>query len=150
MTMKRSISFAWLIAVAALMTSFACGGDSSTTPTSTETTSSGTFTITDLTVGTGTEATAGRTLTVNYTGWLYDTSKPDGKGRQFDTGSGFTFPLGAGRVIAGWDQGVPGMRVGGQRRLIIPPDLAYGNRSPSAAIPPNATLVFDITLTGVS
>jgi FKBP-type peptidyl-prolyl cis-trans isomerase FkpA len=150
MTMKRSTSFAWLIAFAALMTSIACGSDSTTSPaTPTETTSNGTFTITDLTVGAGTEATAGRTLTVNYTGWLYDTSKPDGKGRQFDTGSGFMFPLGAGRVIAGWDQGVPGMRVGGQRRLIIPPALAYGATGVPGAIPPNATLVFDITLVNV-
>jgi FKBP-type peptidyl-prolyl cis-trans isomerase FkpA len=155
MTMNRSLSLTSLfIALAALFV--ACGGDStsSTTPTPTETTSSGTFTISDLTVGTGTQATAGRTLTVAYTGWLYDTSKTDGKGRQFDSGASFSFPLGVGRVIAGWDQGVPGMRVGGQRRLIIPPALAYGATGVpavpgNAGIPPNATLVFDIGLSNV-
>ena len=142
---------AWFIAFAALITAVACGGDSTSTstPTPTETTSTGTFTVTDLTVGSGTEATAGRTLTVGYTGWLYDTSKPDGKGRQFDSQPSFSFPLGAGRVIAGWDQGVPGMRVGGQRRLIIPPALAYGAAGVAGAIPPNATLVFDIALSNV-
>jgi FKBP-type peptidyl-prolyl cis-trans isomerase FkpA len=152
--MKRSISFTvCFIAFAALVTSLACGSDSTSTstPTPTETTSTGTFTVTDLTVGSGTEATAGRTLTVAYTGWLYDTSKPDGKGRQFDSQPSFTFIVGVGRVIAGWDQGVPGMRVGGQRRLIIPPALAYGAAGVpgSPGIPPNATLVFDIALSNV-
>jgi FKBP-type peptidyl-prolyl cis-trans isomerase len=153
--MKRSISFAacfiGFAALLALLTAVACGSDSTSTPTPTptETTSTGTFTVTDLTVGSGTEATVGRTLTVAYTGWLYDTSKPDGKGRQFDSLPSFSFPLGAGRVIAGWDQGVPGMRVGGQRRLIIPPALAYGAAGVPPTIPPNATLVFDIALSNV-
>jgi FKBP-type peptidyl-prolyl cis-trans isomerase FkpA len=121
-----------------------CSGSNTSAPS----TSNGTFTQTDLFVGTGATANAGNVATVTYNGWLYDTSKVDGKGTFFDGGSGFTFTLGAGSVIAGWDQGVVGMRVGGQRRLIIPPDLAYGSsgRSP---IPPNATLVFDITLTAV-
>ena len=88
-------------------------------------------------------------MTVAYTGWLYDTSKPNGKGNQFDSNAAFAFNLGAGQVIRGWDQGVAGMRIGGQRRLIIPPELAYGNTSPGAGIPPNATLVFDITLLNV-
>jgi FKBP-type peptidyl-prolyl cis-trans isomerase FkpA len=126
-----------------LMTA-ACSGSNTTAPS----TSSGTFTQTDLVVGTGAEAVAGKSVTVTYSGWLYDTNKTDGKGTFFDGGSGFTFTLGAGTVIAGWDQGVVGMKVGGQRRLIIPPDLAYGSQGRSQ-IPPNATLVFDITLTGV-
>jgi FKBP-type peptidyl-prolyl cis-trans isomerase FkpA len=107
------------------------------------------FTQIDLNVGTGAAAQTGNTLTVNYTGWLYDPSKDGGKGTQFDANNGFTFTLGAGQVIRGWDQGLVGMRVGGMRRLTVPPDLAYGSTSPSPKIPPNATLVFEIALTGV-
>ena len=129
-----------------LAVTVACGSD---TPAGPGSTSVGVYTQTNLVVGTGAVVNSGNRATVIYTGWLYDTGRPDGKGAQFDTGAGFTFVVGAGQVIAGWDRGVPGMRVGGQRRLIIPPELAYGNRSPSAAIPANATLVFDITLTGV-
>ena len=125
----------------------ACGGsDAPTTPT----TSSAPYSQTDLGVGTGAVANNGNRVTVIYTGWLYDSSRTDGKGAQFDSAAGFSFVVGAGQVIAGWDRGVPGMRIGGQRRLIIPPELAYGSQSPSPLIPPNATLVFDITLTGVS
>lgn len=90
----------------------------------------------------------GSLVTVAYTGWLHDSSRTDAKGAQFDSNT-ITFRLGTGAVIRGWDQGVPGMRVGGQRRLVIPPDLAYGNQSPGGIIPPNATLVFDITLNNV-
>ena len=79
---------------------------------------------------------------------MYDTGKPFGKGAQFQTGS-FSFTIGVGSVIKGFDQGILGMQVGGQRRLIIPPDLAYGNSPPDASIPANATLVFDITLTSL-
>ena len=82
-------------------------------------------------------------------GWLYDMSRTDGKGAQFDSSPSFTFVVGAGQVIKGWDQGVPGMRVGGQRRLVLPPDLAYGSNGAGASIPPNATLVFDIGLLSV-
>jgi FKBP-type peptidyl-prolyl cis-trans isomerase FkpA len=121
-----------------------CSGSNTAAPS----TSNGTFTQTDLVVGTGATAETGKTVTVTYNGWLYDTSKTDGKGTFFDGRPGFQFTLGAGSVIAGWDQGVVGMRVGGQRRLIIPPDLAYGS-SGRSSIPPNATLVFDITLTAV-
>jgi FKBP-type peptidyl-prolyl cis-trans isomerase FkpA len=106
------------------------------------------YSATDLRVGTGTEATTGRNVTVNYTGWLYDESRPDKKGAQFDTSIGrgpFPFLIGARAVIAGWDQGVPGMRVGGLRRLVLPPSLAYGSTG-SGPIPPNAALVFDIEL----
>jgi len=132
-----------------LATATVSAGCSSDSPAGPGPTSSGVYTQTDLVVGSGAVVNNGNRATVIYTGWLYDTSRPDGKGAQFDTGAGFTFTVGAGQVIAGWDRGVPGMRVGGQRRLIIPPDLAYGSRSPSASIPPNATLLFDITLTGV-
>ena len=123
-----------------------CGSANSTGPTPT---SAGVFTSTDLVVGTGATAVSGNTVTVAYTGWLYDTSKSDGKGSQFDSNTTFSFVLGAGRVIAGWDRGVVGMNVGGQRRLIIPPDLAYGGVSPGAGIPANATLLFDITLKSI-
>jgi FKBP-type peptidyl-prolyl cis-trans isomerase FkpA len=103
---------------------------------------------TDLLVGTGAEAVAGKALTVNYTGWLYTSKASDFKGTQFDSSAArgpFAFTLGAGNVIKGWDQGVVGMKVGGKRSLIIPPDLAYG-ASGSGPIPPNATLVFEIEL----
>ena len=100
--------------------------------------------IVDLRAGTGTEAVAGRYLTARYTGWLYDSSKTDNKGAQFDSGT-YSFFLGAGQVIRGWDQGLAGMRVGGQRRLTIPPSLGYGS-VPNGPIPGNSTLVFDVEL----
>ena len=106
------------------------------------------FSQTDLRVGTGADAATGGILSVNYTGWLYDASKPDQKGLQFDSSIGrtpFQFTLGSGQVIKGWDQGIPGMRTGGTRRLVIPPSLDYGETR-SGPIPPNATLVFDIKL----
>ena len=106
------------------------------------------YTVTDLRVGTGGDAVTGRLLTVNYTGWLYNSSRPDNKGAIFDTSVGgepFTFLLGAGEVIDGWDQGTAGMRVGGLRRLVIPPSLAYGSVR-NTTIPPNATLLFEIEL----
>ena len=102
----------------------------------------------DLRVGTGTDAVIGRVLTVHYTGWFYNASAPEGKGVQFDSSLGqtpLTFTLGAGDVISGWDQGVQGMRVGGVRRLVVPPSLAYGDVR-FGPIPPNATLVFEIEL----
>ena len=106
------------------------------------------FSQTDLTVGTGAAALNGGTVQVDYTGWLYDASKPDQKGLQFDSSIGrtpFTFTIGSGQVIKGWDNGIPGMKVGGVRRLVIPPSLAYG-ATRSGSIPPDATLVFDINL----
>ena len=108
------------------------------------------YSQTDLVVGTGTEAAAGNTVSVLYTLWLYDSSKSEGKGLQLETSgtTAFPFQLGAHAVIEGWERGVPGMRVGGQRRLVVPPDLAYGNTR-SGIVPPNATLVFDIELVGV-
>lgn len=107
----------------------------------------------DVVVGSGEEATAGKTVSVHYTGWLYDEAAPDHKGNKFDSsrdrGEPFEFRLGAGQVIKGWDQGVAGMKVGGQRTLIIPPDLGYGSRGAGRVIPPNATLLFDVELLGV-
>jgi FKBP-type peptidyl-prolyl cis-trans isomerase len=109
--------------------------------------------INDTTVGTGAEAIKGKTVVVHYTGWLYDASAPDKKGKKFDSsldrGSPFTFPLGAGRVIRGWDEGVAGMHVGGKRTLIIPPAMAYGSRGAGGVIPPDATLLFDVELLAV-
>ena len=129
-----------------------CGSSESasspTAPTSTYTVVNVSFSATDLVVGTGTQAASGDPVTVHYTGWLYSSSAVENKGQQFDTssgGSGFSFTLGTGYVIAGWDQGVVGMRVGGKRRLVIPPALGYG-ASGAGPIPGNATLVFDIEL----
>lgn len=109
------------------------------------------YSSTDLTAGTGATANTGNRVTVTYTGWLYESGKTDNKGTQFDANSvGFAFTIGLGQVIKGWDQGVPGMRVGGQRRLVLPPDLAYGSAGAGGGvIPPNATLIFDITLLAV-
>lgn len=109
------------------------------------------FSRTDLTVGTGGDAVNGRLLTVNYTGWFYGESRPDKKGPVFDSSAGgdpFEFMLGAGEVIAGWDLGLQDMKVGGVRRLVIPPSLAYGSIR-NGPIPPNATLVFEIELLDV-
>jgi FKBP-type peptidyl-prolyl cis-trans isomerase len=107
----------------------------------------------DVKAGEGAEATAGRNVSVHYTGWLYDEAAPDHKGKKFDSsrdrGTPFEFTLGAGQVIQGWDQGVQGMKVGGSRTLTIPPQLGYGARGAGGVIPPNATLVFDVELLGV-
>jgi FKBP-type peptidyl-prolyl cis-trans isomerase len=110
------------------------------------------YSQTDVRLGAGTAAATGNQLAVQYTGWLFDASKTDQKGLQFDTSLGntdpFSFTLGSGQVIKGWDQGLVGMRVGGLRRLVLPPSLAYGD-SRNNSIPPNATLVFDIELVSV-
>lgn len=109
------------------------------------TTSSGLQYI-DLKVGTGATAQAGQTVTVHYTGWLENGKKFDSS---VDRGQPFSFPLGAGRVIKGWDEGVQGMKVGGKRKLIIPSALGYGARGAGGAIPPHATLIFEVELLGV-
>jgi hypothetical protein len=107
----------------------------------------------DTKIGTGAEATPGRHITVHYTGWLFDDTAPENKGRKFDSSRDraepFSFMLGAGHVIGGWDQGFAGMKVGGQRTLIIPPELGYGARGAGGVIPPNATLIFEVELLGV-
>ena len=107
---------------------------------------------TDTVVGKGKEAVAGKTVSVHYTGWLHDAKAPKQHGQQFDSSVGrgpFSFPLGGGRVIQGWDQGVAGMKVGGKRTLVIPPELGYGKRGAGGVIPPDATLVFDVELLDV-
>ena len=109
--------------------------------------------VTDVTVGKGAAATAGKQVSVHYTGWLYDPKAADKHGKKFDSsrdhGEPFSFKLGAGQVIRGWDQGVAGMKVGGKRTLVIPSELGYGSRGAGGAIPPNATLVFDVELLDV-
>jgi FKBP-type peptidyl-prolyl cis-trans isomerase FkpA len=104
----------------------------------------------DTTVGSGAEAVKGKVVVVHYTGWLYEPTLPDKKGKKFDSSldrkSPFSFPLGGGRVIRGWDEGVAGMRIGGKRTLIIPPEMAYGSRGAGGVIPPDATLIFDVEL----
>jgi FKBP-type peptidyl-prolyl cis-trans isomerase FkpA len=108
---------------------------------------------TDERVGTGNEAVSGRQVTVHYTGWLYDPSRPDQKGSKFDSSRDrndpFAFRLGAGQVIRGWDEGVAGMKVGGRRRQTIPSDMGYGARGYPPDIPQNAALVFDVELIDV-
>jgi len=106
--------------------------------------------VTDTRTGSGAQAKSGASVTVHYTGWLYDPKAADKHGKKFDSskdhGDAFSFKLGAGQVIAGWDQGVAGMKVGGTRTLIIPSELGYGRRGAGGAIPPNATLLFDVEL----
>ena len=103
--------------------------------------------IEDQIVGDGEEAVAGQTVEVHYTGWLTDGTKFDSSHDRNDT---FSFKLGGGQVIAGWDQGVAGMKVGGARKLTIPPEMGYGERGAGGVIPPNATLVFKVELIGLS
>ena len=126
-----------------LLVGAAACGDSPTAP------STARYRQTDVIPGSGTEAVTGTVVTVNYTGWLYDASKLDGKGLQFDSSSTtapFAFTLGAGQVIQGWDKGVAGMCVGGRRQLTIPPDLAYGAQGAPPDIAPNETLIFVVHL----
>ena len=109
---------------------------------SVHTTASG-LVIEEITIGSGAEASAGHEVTVHYTGWLTNGEKFDSSKDRDDP---FVFPLGAGRVIRGWDEGVQGMKIGGKRKLTIPPDLGYGARGAGGVIPPNATLVFEVEL----
>jgi FKBP-type peptidyl-prolyl cis-trans isomerase FkpA len=123
----------------------ACGA-SPTTPSN-----NAPYSQTDLRLGTGTLAETGKVLTVNYTGWFYSTTGTDHKGPEFDSSTGrgpFSFTLGGSEVIKGWDQGLVGMRVGGIRRLVIPPSLGYGSVR-FGPIPPNATLLFEVELVDV-
>lgn len=124
-----------------------CGGGTEMTNNVTQ------FIKEDGRVGAGAEAAAGRTVTVHYTGWLYDASRSDHRGVKFDSSRDrnepFSFNLGAGEVIAGWDEGVAGMKIGGQRTLTIPSAMGYGARGAGGVIPPNAALLFDVELLDV-
>jgi peptidylprolyl isomerase len=133
----------------ALAVVFAAGAPTAASAQATVTTPSG-LKITDSKVGTGATPKAGQTCVMHYTGWLYENGQ---KGKKFDSsvdrGQPFKFPIGRGRVIPGWDEGVATMKVGGKRTLIIPPELGYGARGAGGVIPPNATLIFDVELLGV-
>lgn len=138
--MRRALSLC--LALAALLSAGGCA-ESPTSPSN-----FAPYSQTDVVVGTGGDAVNGKVLNVHYTGWFYSEQATDHKGVQFETsttGDPFNFLLGGGEVIEGWDRGVLGMRVGGTRRLIIPPSLAYG-ATRNGPIPPNATLVFEIRL----
>ena len=142
----KNILTATTLTLGLLLSACSKGGDTPapTGPTALQTT--------DTVVGSGATAAAGNTVTVNYTGWLYDASVANFQGTQFDTSVGktpFSFKLGAGQVIPGWDQGVVGMKVGGTRTLIIPSTLAYGSAGAGGVIPPNAALVFTVDLLAV-
>ncbi len=147
-----------LITAMCLMALNACQAESNNAAENNKETTEMTQTITELVkndtvVGDGREAEIGFTVSVHYTGWLYDENAPDKKGEKFDSsldrGQPFEFPLGAGQVIQGWDQGFAGMKIGGKRTLIIPPDMGYGARGAGGVIPPNATLIFDVELLDV-
>jgi FKBP-type peptidyl-prolyl cis-trans isomerase len=131
----------------------ACGNGDASQQGASGVTNSTTLQKTDVKVGTGTEAAKGKQVSVHYTGWLYDATAPNHHGAKFDSSRDrnepFKFGLGAGQVIQGWDQGVEGMKIGGQRTLVIPPSLGYGSRGAGGVIPPNATLVFDVELLDV-
>lgn len=153
-TSPRQVLAALILIFFTALYAAACGGDGNDAPPAGPSVDVP-YSQTDLRVGTGAEAVVGRRLIVNYSGWFYAAGAPDNKGQQFDSSllpgrTPFPFTLGAGNVIRGWDQGVVGMRVGGQRRLVIPPALGYGSQGNPPTIPPNATLVFDIELLDVS
>ena len=137
------------LAGATLLAAGATTPASAQTAGSTMTTASG-LKIQDTKVGTGATPQPGQTCVMHYTGWLYENGA---KGQKFDSsldrGQPFEFPLGQGRVIKGWDEGVASMKVGGKRTLIIPPELGYGARGAGGVIPPNATLMFDVELLAV-
>jgi FKBP-type peptidyl-prolyl cis-trans isomerase len=143
--LRRSILAGVALALSSLLT--ASCSDSPTVPSN-----FAPYAVTDLRVGTGGDAVNGKVLTVQYTGWFFNDSRPDDKGPVFDTSVGgdpFIFTLGVGGVIEGWDRGIAGMRVGGLRRLVLPPSLAYG-RFRNNSIPPNATLLFEVELLDVA
>lgn len=136
----------------------ACGGGGNDTPT-TAPAAQPTFTKTDTVVGANSvDAANGDVVTVHYTLWLYDSAAADKKGKQIETsrnGAPFVFTLGAGKVIAGWDQGIPGMKVGGKRTLIVPSNMAYGatgakDGAGNVVIPPNTALVFEVEMIAIS
>ncbi len=138
------------LAVAITSTALPAQTPASAPATAARATAPTTLKIVDRKIGDGALAEAGAPVAVHYTGYLWDAAAPDNKGKKFDSSIErkipFGFIIGAGRVITGWDEGVAGMKVGGQRTLIIPPDKGYGARGAGADIPPNATLVFDVEL----
>ena len=139
-----------LVVIALPLLLVACTDSSSTAP-SAPLLPGAPFSTTDLVVGTGADATAGKVVSIFYTGWIYDPTKTDSKGTQFDSnvgGTAYSFQLGVGSVIPGFDRGVLGMKEGGRRRVVIPPDLAYGSQG-NGPVPPNATIIFDIDLVSV-
>ena len=111
------------------------------------------FTTIDNQLGEGREAEKGLTITVHYSGWIYDENEEDNKGNKFDSSKDrnepFTFVLGVGQVIKGWDDGFAGMKIGGTRTIIIPSEMGYGSRGAGSVIPPNADLIFDVELLGI-
>lgn len=137
-----------VLAVAALALAGCGGSDSPTAPSDPSVGLNVPFSTADLVVGTGAEAVAGRTVTLQYTLWLYHPTAAENKGRQIQNGN-YSFVLGTGNAIQGWHQGIPGMRVGGRRRLVIPPALAYGPAGAPPDIPGNATILFEVTLLNV-
>jgi FKBP-type peptidyl-prolyl cis-trans isomerase FkpA len=147
---RESGARGWRLVVVAIVLAAGVGTGSCTNSPNAPS-SSAPYSQVDLLLGQGAEAASGQTLTVNYTGWLYDPTKPDTKGLQFDSSIGrdpFQFVLGTQAVIEGWDKGLVGMKVGGIRRLVVPPSLGYGDVR-NHSIPPYATLVFDIELLDV-
>ena len=148
--MSRAIKLISLAAVISSMILLPAGAFSETTQGASKVTE---LIKKDTKIGTGEEAVIGKAVEVHYTGWLYDPNAADKKGSKFDSsrnrGAPFTFLLGAGRVIKGWDKGVAGMKVGGQRTLIIPPEMAYGARGAGNVIPPYSALIFDVELVGL-
>ncbi|MGD0503704.1 MAG: FKBP-type peptidyl-prolyl cis-trans isomerase [Steroidobacteraceae bacterium] len=150
---SRGVAAARILAAAALIATLpSCTGQAAgPAPAATATVNS--LQSEDIKTGTGAAIAAGQQAVVQYTGWLYDASSQDDKGKEFDSsansGQPFRFVIGGGQVIKGWDQGVAGMKVGGRRRLVIPADLAYGQEGAGGVIPPGATLVFEVTLVGI-
>jgi FKBP-type peptidyl-prolyl cis-trans isomerase FkpA len=152
-TRIAAITVASLALITTYLALSACGNDNATAPAPAASPVSS-LEIVDLKDGAGAAIAPGDRAVVQYTGLLYEASASDKKGKQFDSsvshgGEPFRFKVGAGEVIKGWDQGVAGMKIGGRRRLTVPADLAYGDNGAGSAIPPGATLVFDIELLGI-
>jgi FKBP-type peptidyl-prolyl cis-trans isomerase FkpA len=148
-----SMHFAKFTLIALIAVTAACSGKSDAPATSGAPPAVTALKTATLKPGTGATIAGGQIAVVQYTGWLYEAGATDHKGKQFDSsrnaGQPFKFPVGTGSVIKGWDQGVPGMKIGESRRLTIPPDLAYGDSGAGGVIPPGATLVFDVELVGI-
>jgi FKBP-type peptidyl-prolyl cis-trans isomerase FkpA len=148
-----SMNFTKFTLIALIAVTAACSGKSDAPAAGTAPPSVTSLKTATLKPGTGAAIAGGQIAVVQYTGWLYEAGATDHKGKQFDSsrnaGQPFKFPVGTGAVIKGWDQGVPGMKIGESRRLTIPPDLAYGDSGAGGVIPPGATLVFDVELVAI-